>query len=49
MVSLKGKDLKERIRSKEFRLSGAPENRKKELEKLAGAVRETEDILMIIK
>jgi hypothetical protein len=49
MVSLKGRDLKERIRSEEFRLSAAPDRGKKELEKLAGAVGETEDILMIIK
>jgi hypothetical protein len=49
MVSLKGKELKERVRSKEFGQSGAPEAGKKELERLAGVVGETEDILMIIK
>ncbi len=49
IISLKGKDLKDRVVSRQFKLSGAPENKKKELEKLAGFVSESEDILMIIK
>ncbi len=49
MIPLKGGELKERVRSDEFKLSDAPELKKKELEKLAGLVSESEDILMIIK
>jgi hypothetical protein len=49
MVSLKGEELKDRIRSKEYRQSSAPELKKKELEKLASVVSDDEDILMIIK
>ncbi|MCJ7449848.1 MAG: DUF4933 domain-containing protein [Bacteroidales bacterium] len=49
MIPLKGSDLKERVKSKEFKLSGAPEAKKNELERLAGSVTESEDILMIIK
>jgi hypothetical protein len=49
LISLKGKELKDRVRSEQFRVSKAPEAKKKELEKLAGLVTEKEDILMIIK
>lgn len=49
LMSLKGKDIKKRIKSKEFSQSSAPEQKKKELEKLAATVSESEDILMIIK
>ncbi|MBK7131478.1 MAG: DUF4933 domain-containing protein [Bacteroidales bacterium] len=49
LVSLKGKDIKRRIKSKEYRQSSAPEHKKMELEKLAASVSESEDILMIIK
>jgi hypothetical protein len=49
LLSLKGKDLKDRINSKEFKISPAPESKKKELEKLAGSVSASEDILMIIQ
>ena len=49
LISLKGKDLKDRVVSRQFKLSGAPENKKKELEKLAGFVSESEDILIIVK
>jgi hypothetical protein len=49
MISLKGKELKDRIKLSEFRQSAADEQKKKELEKLAASVTETEDILMIIK
>jgi hypothetical protein len=49
LISLKGKDLKERVKSEKFRNSTAPETRKQELKKLADSVTETEDILMIIR
>jgi hypothetical protein len=49
LISVKGKELKDRVKTEKFRLSGAPEVKKRELEKLAGLVSETEDILMIIK
>jgi hypothetical protein len=49
LISLKGNELKERIKSELFKLSKAPEAKKKELEKIAEAVSESEDILMIIK
>jgi hypothetical protein len=49
LISLKGKDLRSRINSKEFKLSTAPKSKKKELEKLAASVSESEDILMIIQ
>jgi hypothetical protein len=49
LLSLKGKDLRARINSKEFKLSSAQESKKKELEKLAASVSESEDILMIIR
>jgi hypothetical protein len=48
-VSLKGKDLKERVRTEFFKRSPAPEAKKEELKKLAGLVSDNEDILMIIK
>ena len=48
LISLKGYDLRDRIKSKEFKLSGAPASNKKELETLAGTVSGSEDILMII-
>ena len=49
LLSLKGKDLKERINSNEFKMSPSPESTKKELAKLAGSVSESEDVLMIIQ
>ena len=49
LISLKGKELKDRIKSEQFKVSKAPEAKKKELEKLARAVLDTEDILMIVK
>jgi hypothetical protein len=49
LISLKGRDLKDRIKSKEFKLSGAPASKKRELEILATSVSGTEDILMIIQ
>jgi hypothetical protein len=49
LISLKGKELKDRVKSEKFRLSGAPEVKKRELEKLAGLVSDSEDILMIVK
>jgi len=49
LISLKGKELKDRVTSEQFRRSGASEARKKELERLAGSVSNTEDVLMIVK
>jgi hypothetical protein len=49
LISLKGKELKDRVASDQFKHSGAPEVKKNELIKLAGVVSETEDILMIVK
>ena len=49
MIPLKGSELKERIKSNEFKLSRAPLEKKEELEKLAVSVADNEDILMIIK
>ena len=49
LISLKGKELKDRVRSEQFKVSKAPEAKKKELEKLAQVVSNNEDILMIVK
>jgi Domain of unknown function (DUF4933) len=49
MISLKGKDLNERVKSEYFNASTAPENKKAELRQLAASVSESEDIIMIIK
>jgi hypothetical protein len=49
LISLKGKELKERISSKEFELCKPPENRKNELKRFAELVSDSEDILMIVK
>jgi hypothetical protein len=49
LISLKGRELKDRVKSEQFKVSKAPEAKKKELEKLARAVSNNEDILMIIK
>jgi len=49
LISLKGKELKDRVASEQFKLSGAPEAKKDELVKLARSVSGTEDLLMIIK
>ncbi|MBP1667622.1 MAG: putative transrane protein [Bacteroidetes bacterium] len=49
LISLKGKDIRERVKSAEFKISRASDEKKKELEKLAGSVSESDDILMIIK
>jgi len=48
LIPLKGKDLKERVKSEYFKQSKAPDGKKLELEKLAGQVSDPEDILMII-
>ena len=48
-VSLKGKDLKERVRTEFFKRSPAPEAKKENLKKLADSVSDNEDILMIVK
>ncbi len=49
VFSLKGKDLKERIKSEQFRRSAAFELKKNELKQLAASVSDSEDILMIVK
>jgi len=49
LIPLKGKDLKERVRSEYFRSSDAPAGRKSELENLARIVTDSDDILMIVK
>jgi hypothetical protein len=49
LISLKGKELKDRVKTEQFKESKAPEAKKKELEKLAGVVSESDNILMIIK
>jgi hypothetical protein len=49
LISFKGHELKDRVRSGEFKSSDAPETRKLELKRLADSVSESEDILMIIK
>jgi len=49
LISLKGTELKERVKSEQFKMSKAPEAKKKELEKLAQVVSNNEDILMIVK
>ena len=49
LISLKGKELKDRVKSEQFKVSRAPEDKKKELEKLAQVVSNNEDILMIVK
>jgi hypothetical protein len=48
MIPLKGKDLKERIKSEYFKTSDAPAGKKSELENLAGSVTDSGDILMIV-
>jgi hypothetical protein len=49
LIPLKGKDLKERIKSEYFKASDAPAGKKSELENLAGSVTDSSDILMIVK
>ena len=49
LISLKGRELKERVNSEQFKVSRAPEDKKKDLEKLAQVVLDNEDILMIVK
>lgn len=49
MVSLKGKDLKERIKSELYKSSVAPDLKKNALKQLAASVSDSEDILMILK
>jgi hypothetical protein len=49
LISLKGRELKDRVRSEQFKVSKAPGDKKKELEKLVQVVSDNEDILMIVK
>jgi hypothetical protein len=49
LISLKGKELKERVISQQFKNSSAPEAKKKNFELIANSVSDTDDILMIVK
>jgi hypothetical protein len=49
LISLKGRELIDRVKSEQFKVSKAPETKKKELEKLAQVVSNNEDILMIVQ
>jgi len=49
LISLKGSEFKDRVKSEQFKVSKAPGDKKKELEKLALVVSNNEDILMIVK
>jgi hypothetical protein len=49
LIPLKGKDLKERIKSEQFRVSAAPQESKNKLRQFAATVTDSGDILMIIK
>jgi len=49
LLSVKGRTLKKRTQSDQFKLSDAPEARKNELKLLATSVSENEDIIMLIK
>jgi hypothetical protein len=49
MIPLKGKDIKARVKSEQFRFSGANETKKALFKKMADLVSDYEDILMIIK
>lgn len=49
LISLKGKELKDRIKSEQFKLSSASETKKKELMQLAESVSDFENILMIVR
>ena len=49
LIALKGKDLKERVKSEQFKSSAAPELKKNALKQLAASVSDSEDILMIVK
>jgi hypothetical protein len=49
LVSVKGYELKERVKSDAFNRSTAPAAKKNELKKLAQSVTDSEDILMIVE
>jgi hypothetical protein len=49
LISLKGRELKDRTKSEQFKNSAAPELKKNELKQLAASVSDNEDILMIVK
>jgi hypothetical protein len=49
MISLKGKEIKERVKSEQFKRSAAPSSKKNELIKLAASLADSEDILMIVE
>jgi hypothetical protein len=49
MIPLKGKDIKERIKSEQYKNAVAPALKKIALKQLADSVSDSEDILMIVK
>lgn len=49
MLSLKGTDLKSKVKSKQFIESIAPSDKKEKLKQIAGSVGDEDDILMIVK
>ena len=49
MLSLKGSDLKSRIKGSPFQKSSAPEDKKEKLRQFAGSVSDQDDILMIVQ
>jgi len=49
MLSLKGTDLKSKVKSKQFSESTAPSDKKEKLKQLAGSVADEDDILMIVR
>jgi hypothetical protein len=49
LISVKGKELKDRIKSDQFNHSQVPEAKRSEFIKIAGSVTDNEDILLIIK
>lgn len=49
MLSLKGSDLKSKVKSKQFTESTVPSDKKEKLKQLAVSVAEEDDILMIVK
>ena len=49
MLSLKGNDLKSRVKDAPFQKSTAPADKKEKLKQFAGSVSDQDDILMIVQ
>ncbi len=49
LISLKGKELKEHVKSASFNASTAPEAKKNDLLRMARSLRDDEDVLMIVE